>query len=203
MSPVSSVSLLSLCISTSFKDATCLTVFFHFPFFFSLNRKTLQLDWTGASESLILPQADFSGNCLSLLIFCQNLKSQLTRPTAFPCTSFFMISLQSLYVSMFHMCSHSSKTVHTYRHAHTLGCSIVFLKQSSAEESLPSWQLQRIQVQSYITQWGWAGLVGSRPSRGRDNPQSDGKAQQTVTRAQNRSELLYRLPYGVLIVEKT
>lgn len=43
--------------------------------FFSLNRKTLQLDWTGASESLIFPQADFSGNCLSLLIFCQTLKT--------------------------------------------------------------------------------------------------------------------------------
>lgn len=91
---------------------------FPLSFFLSLNRKTLQLDWTGASESLIFPQADFSGNCLSLLIFCQTLKSQLTRPTDFPCTSFFMISLQGLYVSMFYVCSHNSKTVHTYTHTH-------------------------------------------------------------------------------------
>lgn len=97
--------------------------------------------------------------------------------------------------SQYRSCAHVHAH-HTHTHRHTLGCSIVFLsvfwKRSSAEETLPSWQLQRTQVQSYITHWGWAGLVGSWPSKGREKPQSDGKEQQTVTRAQNRFRIALR-----------
>lgn len=69
-------------------------------------------------------------------------------------------------------------------------CVCVFRKQSSAEETVPSWQLQRTRVQSNITHWGWAGLVGSWPSKGREKPQSDGKELQTVTQAQNRLRIV-------------
>lgn len=45
--------------------------------YLSPHRKTLQLNWTGATESPLFPQADFSGNYFSLLAFAGPLRIHL------------------------------------------------------------------------------------------------------------------------------
>lgn len=57
--------------------------FFHSPFL-SPHRKTLQLNWTGATESPLFPQADFSGNYFSLLPFAGPLRISSRDPVTSP-----------------------------------------------------------------------------------------------------------------------
>ncbi len=154
--------------------------------FLSPQRKTLQLNRTGATESPVFPQADFSGNYFSLLAFAGPLgihlfffKLQLMKSCEFHYASCF--SWSHRYVpKMQHLsaCEVSSAMLRGFLNVHTLtrttvcvvcthaslptctltlGHSIVFLRQSCAAESLPSWQLWSVQVWSYFTHW--AGLA--------------------------------------------
>lgn len=82
--------------------------YFHsFPFL-SPRRKTLQLNWTGATESPLFPQADFSGNHICLLAFAGSLiniflKSPAHKIQWIPLLTFFFslsLSKSAAFVSM-------------------------------------------------------------------------------------------------------
>lgn len=101
--------------------------------FLSPHRKTLQLNWTGATESPVFPQADFSGNYVSLLAFagpsriCLFLKLQLTRSSEFRYASYFSWSHRH-FPKMQHLsaCEVSSVMLWVFlnvpMHVHTLTC---------------------------------------------------------------------------------
>lgn len=58
----------TFCRTTSEKTCDCQLIFFSI-LLFSPHRKTLQLNWKGAEEGPLFPQADFSGNYSSFVAF--------------------------------------------------------------------------------------------------------------------------------------
>lgn len=98
-----------------------MTVFF-FHSFPSPHRKTLQLNWTGATESPLFPQAGFSGNYFSLLCFAGSLRISSRDPVTSPTFDVFSWSqhmtsamLQGLNVPM---CVLTLTLACTHAHSH-------------------------------------------------------------------------------------
>lgn len=119
--------LLTFRMTASSKNTTCVPVswFFSTLSFFSPHRKTLQLNWTGATQSPLFPQADFPGNYFYFSFSQESAYKIQWIPFLF---MFFMISghFPKMQHFFFYHVKYLSAVLqaskHSYACTHTLAC---------------------------------------------------------------------------------